>query len=132
LKTLTVKGFALHGLILFIGIAVAPSINADVQEPITIEPELVEQKFENLVGLVEGIISYYERTYGPMPDDDCGCEDIEPTPWPFPALCTLLVIPYILLAPINLVFVMAFGIPIFGNFIVGLLELAASLNCYWQ
>jgi hypothetical protein len=86
------KWFALLGLLLFLGIAVAPSINADVKEPDIVESELVEEKFENLVGLVEGIISNYERTYGPLPDEDCGCELEETSLWPYPVICIVLFI----------------------------------------
>jgi hypothetical protein len=70
---MNMKWFALLGLLLFLGVVIAPSINADVKEKEIIEPEVVEKRFEKLVGLVEGIISYYERTYETLVDEDCGC-----------------------------------------------------------
>lgn len=126
------KWFALLGLLLFLGIAVAPSINADVNKPEIIEPEVVEDKFEKLIGLVEGIISYYERTYEPLSDEDCECEEQEPTPWSYPIICTLLLFPYVILLPINLFFNIVTGgaIPLFGNILTKIVEITEALNCY--
>lgn len=71
------KWFALLGFLLFLGVAVAPSINANGALD------------EKLVGLVEGIISYYEKNFGPIPDKDCGC-GIANTTWRYPVFCSFL------------------------------------------
>ena len=119
---MNMKWFALLGLLLFLGVAIAPSINADVKEQDIVEPELVEEKFEKLVGLVEGVISYYERTYEAS---DCGCELEEPTPWQYPVICTLL---FILNFPTVILFFMTMGAINLGQIIV---DFAEELDCRW-
>jgi len=89
------KCFALIGVVLFIGVAVAPSINADVKEPdvgtISIDTiDEIELQQQKLLKLAESYISYYERTNGPLPDEDCGCELEETSLWPFPVICIVL------------------------------------------
>ena len=120
------KWFALLGLLLFLGVAVAPSINANMKESEIIEPEAVEKKFEKLVGLVEGIISYYERTYE---TSDCGCEEQEPTPWSFPVICLILYPLFALTHMLNAFQLILFR-EIVVDFTVGRLnDILESLNC---
>ena len=126
------KWFALLGLVLFLGVAVAPSINADVREQEIVEPLIVvEEQFEKLIGLVEGIITYYERTYGPLPDEDCGCQDI--VEWHFPFICLLLYPPAYISAYICIIFGLIFGtyIPFILKVVNKLLDIGESLNCFW-
>jgi hypothetical protein len=118
------KWFALLGMVLFLGVAVAPSINADVQEPDIVESELIEERFENLVGLVEGIISYVERTYGPLPDEDCGCELEETNLWPFPIICTVIFI-------LNWPFFILFFLSRFQIEIRFFINIAQDFGCWW-
>ena len=116
------KWFALLGLLLFLGVAVAPSINADVKEP---EPVSIEEKqFENLVGLVKGIISYYERTYKDLPDEDCGCELDDTSIWPFPVICTVLFI-------LNWPFFILFFLSRFQIEIRFFINIAQDFGCWW-
>ena len=119
---------------LFLGVAVAPSINADVKEPEIVEPELVEAKFENLIVLVEGVISYYERTYGPFPDEDCGCEEKGTTEWKFPFICFLLFTPYYYCFLITVVFGLNWGFyfPNILKLLEKFLDIGDSLNCFWM
>lgn len=116
------KWCALLGLLLFLGVAIVPSINADVKEPDIVEPELVEKKFENLVGLAEGVISYYERTYE---TSDCGCEIKETIPWKYPVICTVL---YGIFIFFMTLFVMGMRLDI----VYKLDNLGDKLNCYWS
>lgn len=120
------KWFALLGMVLFFGVAVAPSINAGVKEQVIIESELVVNKFENLLGLIEGIISYYERSDGPLPDEYCGC-DIAEFEWRFPGLCTLILI---LLIPTVYIWANT-GNPIFEDFLFKLIDITFDLDCYF-
>jgi len=128
------KWFALIGLILFLGVAVAPSINADMKEPdigtISIdtinEIELQQQK---LLKLAESYITYYERTYGQLPKSDCDCEEQETTEWTFYVLCALIY-PIVLFA----FFLVAIQLILFRTIITGYLyvimeNLATELNC---
>ncbi len=126
MKTPSHKRFALLGLVLFLGVAVAPSINADVKEQESIEPEVKDRKYEKLVGLVEGIISYYERIISEMPDEDCRC-DIAEFKWRFPGLCTL-----ILITLIPIVYIWAnSGNPFFEDFLFKLINITFDLDCYF-
>ena len=106
-------------------------VNADIEESKIVESELVEKQFENLVGLVEGIISYYERTYGDLPDEDCGCEEQEPTPWTFITLCILLYPLVLLVCSINIVIGFILHIPVFYELINKLNDIGIALNCGW-
>ena len=71
------KGLAVAVILLFIGVAVAPSINANVRK-----------------SSVETIVNVDTK------EEDCDCEE-ETTEWRFPVLCTilypLLIVSYILM-----------------------------------
>lgn len=120
------KWFALLGLLLFLGVAVAPSITADVREP---EPISIEEKeFEKLFGLVEGIVYYIENNYGPIPDKDCGCSITNST-WRYPVFCTFLFFLYFftgMLVALDLDF--AFLMNISTEFMQ---YFGPRLNCWW-
>jgi len=63
------KGLAVAVILLFIGVALTPTTNADVSKPDSDTISLNEES-----------------------DEDCGCEDeSSPIGWNFPILCTLLI-----------------------------------------
>ena len=73
------KWFAILGLCLFIAIAFAPVINSDINDKIgNISNDNLnhtKQQGQNILKLINGILSYIKLKYGPIPDDDCGCEE---------------------------------------------------------
>jgi hypothetical protein len=135
MKENTLKWCALFGLLLFAGVIFTPSLNADVVESkTTISVE--ETQFENLVGLVEEIISYYERTYGSLSDEDCGWNIRPRIEFPSPVICTLLF-------PIAFISWIGYFIPlvIFGPGEVGVIgeafyvfmkAVGEYFNCIWS
>lgn len=131
------KWFALLVLILFLGTIAIPSINASIIEQV--EEEIVddtiiewEKQKQRFIEIISGIINYFERIYSPLPDEDCGCEEQVFTSWPFPFICLLLYPPFMVLATINIFFVLIFGIPLFGDIVERILDIADTLNCRWN
>ena len=116
------KWCALLGLILFLGVAVAPSINADVREQDVTEPIIVEDRqYQRLKELAFTIIDPYSTT---TEIEDCGCEDDQLMEHDFPILCRLLYPLFI----ISLILEKRFHIylPYSGMNWIGM-----NLNCVW-
>jgi hypothetical protein len=122
------KCFALIGLILFIGVAVTPSINANIKnnkEAETADTSDKELNEQQLIEPFKEIINYCEAGYGQKltTEDNCGCEE-EPQRlrWGFPIFCTLL-FPYFFF----------FAMMGYAGFYMALLILgfANAIGCYW-
>lgn len=141
-------------ILLFFGLALAPSINADVrkqdldviEEDYVAPIELEVQRIRDLVQSIDlrkiivnpdavvdtmveisTIIEENEnvRNYiEKSSDEDCGCEGESALEWRFPAICTLL---YPLLV-VSAVIFLAFHIRTFYIFME---NLGSALNCYW-
>ena len=115
------KWFALLGLILFLGVAVAPSITADVKEQGILESAIKEDnQFEKLIGLIERITLKYTL----KKEFECGCERNFPEEYNFPIICRLLYPVYI----VSICLESRFHINLPYN---GLIWIAWKLNCDW-
>ena len=134
---MNMKWFAILGLLLFFGVAVAPNITADVKEQ-DVEEVVIDEINDweqRLIGLVEEIISSYERTYGSIisPDEDCGCENEDTSGWNFPVLCLILYPIYCFLWVIVAICILQFNyFPYFLGFLGTVIAIIAStINCFW-
>ena len=113
---------AIGVIFLFVGLALAPPINANIRE-LRVDNTLDVNDTLQLELEYQRIKAYLEM----QSDEDCGCNNINTTEWFFPIICTLLV-------PL-------WGISVFIFFssrrILGanLVELIAQIglrfNCYW-
>ena len=112
---------------LFLGVAVAPSINADVKEQ-DVELKVNELKLQEqrLIELVEGIFAYYEQRYEATPtvDEDCRCEEQTTGLWPFPVICLLLY--PLLIISFGLLRIFRISQPF-----ITMVTIGAALNCFW-
>ena len=118
------KWFALLGLVLFLGVAVAPSINADTKKHELVN-NVVQEDFINLKlnKVFNGYIEYYDNIDPPLADDNCECEkESQPLRWGFPIFCTLL-FPYFFF----------FAMMGYAGWYMALLILgfANLIGCYW-
>jgi len=103
------KTLATAVILLFIGLTVAPSIQAEVRKP-KIDALLKDE-------------SLLQKILDMKKPNDCGCND-EPTRWSFPCICLLLV-------PL---FILGFGLAIkYGQVTLFMIMYAigAILNCFW-
>ena len=142
------KGLAVAVILLFVGVAFAPTINADIDKPIveTTQEEdvtptpivLVLQLMtklrnhkdiqnveteDNVIRLIESdeeLNSIVEK----LQSFDCGCYDDSRLEWPFPLIC-------ILLLPLWTLGLIAFfmGGPDWIGVLAGLL--GTTFNCFW-
>jgi len=148
------KGLAVAVILLFIGVAFAPTINANVSksslEPI-VDVDVIEEDvatatpIQLVFQLIAKLRNHKDIQNIESEDDvlkiiegddelnsivenlksfDCGCDDATPTRWNFPVLCLLLVPLWIL----------AFGIFVRSGeftlfFIVS--TIGSILNCFW-
>ena len=146
------KGLAVAVILLFIGVAFTPSINANVSKS-SVEPIAdVDVKEENATPIVlvlqliaklrnykdiqnveseEDVLQIIEEDeelnsiYEQLSVEDCGCDDdTTPLEWGFPVICVLLV-PWLAFA---LMLLLMGGYNLLGQ-IVGTIGLA--LNCWW-
>jgi len=142
------KGLAVAVILLFIGVAVAPNINADVNKPIIDTPiedvaptpivlalqlmtklrnhkdiQNVETE-DDVLQIIESdkeLNSIVEQLSG----NDCDCEDdTTPFEWPYPIICFVFGFPLILLA----LLAMAAGQAWVGA-LVGIF--GELFNCFW-
>jgi len=102
---MVIKPLSVICVLLFIGVAVAPNINADVKEQ------------EIIVPVIEESLLF---------DEDCGCDEDSPEPgriWPFPVTCMILYQ------------IWQIGYSIGGMFGLGICTLsggiASELDCAW-
>jgi len=95
------KGLAVAVILLFIGVAIAPSINAGVSKP---DIDTVSMNKES--------------------DEDCGCAEETPNGWNYPFFCTLLY-------PIFWfgVTLLILGLPADWVYTIG--DIGKELNCWW-
>lgn len=118
------KLFVTGIVILFLGVALAPSIHAKIQQETIDEiPTIIEEN--------EFIRNYIEKNF----DEDCDCEEQETTAWSFPIICGLLY-------PLAILSWVMFYIPmlIFGPnwpgiigafFYMTMKNIGTTLNCNW-
>ena len=71
-------------IVLFLGLAIAPSINANIRELSVDIPQ--ENDTLQLESEFQRVRAYIEMQF----DEDCGCGDANKTQWFFPMICTLL------------------------------------------
>jgi hypothetical protein len=113
------KWFSLIGLILILGIAIAPSVNADMK---VLEIKTMQE--QRLIELIEGMIVYYSDSYNSIYVNDCGCDDQGTTEWRNPVRCFFLgcifiVVSTLLILGINL------------NLYNTIEDMGKELNCRW-
>jgi len=152
------KGLAVAVILLFIGVAFAPNINADVskqdtdviEEDVTPTPmvlalqlmtklrnhkdiENVESE-DDVLQIIEGdeeLNSIYEQLFV----EDCGCEEQGTTEWSFPIICGLLYPAAILSWVMFYLPMLIFG-PNWPGFIGAFFymimnNIGTTLNCNW-
>jgi len=107
MKTNYVKqGLTVAVILLFLGVAFAPSINADVNKP-----DIDGSK----------LIDYLDR----IPKRNCDCEKDNPRDWNFPGICTVL-FPIFLIA-----LILAINYPYPMYFIEIMMYIGSIFNCWW-
>jgi len=107
-------------IVLFLGLAIAPSINANIGElsvDISKENDTLQLESE-----FQRIIAYLEF----QSEEDCGCDDVNSTEWFFPVICTLLFPIFFVAALIFFASNHMFDMPL-----AIMLQIGSSLNCYW-
>ena len=119
------KIIAIFIIPLFISLSFIPSINANVSEvELDIPPEETINKKKMLYQKIQQLAE--EMGYQEKPsDDNCGCNDGEPTRWSFPCICTLL----------YPVFIIFFIIAIVSSNVFYpieiLMHIGSILDCFW-
>ena len=127
-------------IFLLIGVGLAPSIHANSKhEPIseaTIDSvNKIEKLEQRLLEFVAGVLCYVEQIYGPLPDEECGCDEGEETEWPFPIICAILY-PAAILSWIMFYIPMLFFGPNWPGFIGAyfymiMKNIGTTFNCKW-
>jgi len=112
------KLLAVGVIVLFLGLAIAPSINANIGE-LSVDNILDENDTLQLESELQRIRTYLEM----QPEEDCGCDDANTTEWDFPVICTLL---YPLLISFALLRIFEIEQP----YII-MVTIGVALNCFW-
>ena len=107
---------------LFLGVAVAPSINADVREQDVEKPISGEdEQYLRLMELATNIVDSWETT---SIDEDCGCEEQTTGLWKFPVFCVVL---FYLGAFFSLLGFLYYT----GDIVKAIGQLAVRIDCFW-
>ena len=119
-KSYVKKSLAVAVISLFCSLAISPCINGNSEVKIT-DVKDYNQRFN--FNEKENKLKELRVKLNEFYDGDCGCNDANPTPWDFPALC-LLLFPLYMLG----VGLLVRGVLFLFNIMVYIGEL---LNCPW-
>ena len=112
-------------IVLFLGLAIAPSINANIGElSVDIPQENDTLQFESEF---QRIRAYLEM----KSDEDCGCDDANTTEWDFPVICNILELPFIAAIILYNWFDMDEMKEILVTFVEYLILVGLLLKCPW-
>jgi len=119
------KLLAVGVIVLFLGLAIAPSINANIREL------SVDTSQENDTLQLKSEFQRIRTLLKMQSDEDCDCNDANTTEWRFPVICNILELPLIVAIILYNWFDMEEIKEILVTFVEYLILVGLLLKCPW-